>query len=331
MSEFQVHLEEARLALNERRFAAVADALQKARRSATSGSELARTVDLLGALLAHRGDAGLALRHHLEAARIARKNMTDWNGEVGPARAPRRDGESKDPILEANLLGSAGALAQLTDAPKIAEASLRRAMDLLAAAEDPPRSLVAETAFNLGVFLTNTGQAAAAIPYLEQALSLDRELPEGTPGRAATLMGSLLRLAAAHRRCQTASALNKAVELSIEAISLATLLGPSALATTRLELAAIEFARGDLLAAMEATRKAIDVIEDAPSGSVPDEAFLLGRAYIEMGLYARRLGRTKAARESLLRAADWARRADNAALVGTIARELNRLESDEPL
>lgn len=323
---FSMEISEAHKDLAVGRLSLAAGHLAEARKHATHCVEHAQILDTFGALLAQKRDFKEALEHHLQAALICRQAIDNWDGMVQPlSLPPEKDEPSSFPVSEARYLANVGALAQITDKPALAERSLIRAYHLLKAnPEKGTEALIAEVAHNLGVFLMNVGKIPESLPYLESSLKLDQAEMErqNTPLMRQTVHAGMLRLCAALRREQKPESHGRAMEIAYDSLELSDDINVLARVASLLELGSLHFAAGDLLLAMEKTREAIDKLEALP-GYVSDAnmAMQLGKAYVDLAIYARHLGRDAAAMKSLNRATEQANIAKSPALTAMIARE----------
>lgn len=315
-------LDEARRLLAIGRLSDAAGRLAEAREHASTAVDFARILDTFGAVLARKNDTDQALDHHLAAARIARESIDDWDGMVGAEKdPPAPEQPSAAPEVEAGALANAGALAQILERHGVAEAALRRAAALLRSLD--ASSMTAEIRHNLGVLLLRTGRATEARSELAAALAIDRGR-----GDSRLLVGDLLRLAAALRSGDD-PLLDDARDRISEALEYAAKMGPLAEAECHLELAAIERAGGRTLAALEATKAAVDRLEALPAtdaSSPSPRALPLGRAYVDLAFSARALGRRETALSALSRAAEQAEVCRNPVLAALIARERAALD-----
>lgn len=323
-------LNQARQALRLGQLSQAAGFITEARELASSACETALVVDTFGAILAQKNDLKNALSHHLTAARIVRDELNNWDGLVDTASPPNVEQDSANPLQEARFLANAGTLAQLADSPNIALAAFKRALSLFEqcqrASTPLPKThgLEAELRYNYGVLLMNTNKVLDAIPQLKKAVELDEQ--RNAPPEV--LHSDLLRLAAALRRSQQEQELKAALTAAERARGLVKGLNPVLQASTDLEIGAIQFAMGDILDAMSVTRKAIDLLESVPDYSMGETGSLqLGRAYVDMAIYARRLKRKNAALVSLNRAQEMANNAQSPVLAAMIARERGLLSS----
>jgi tetratricopeptide (TPR) repeat protein len=328
----EASLTNARRALSVGQLSLAAEHLAAARSRAETCVEHAQVLDTFGALLAQKQDFKQALAHHLQAARICRESQDDWDGMVQPlATPPDPRAESQHPISEARYLANVGALAQVSDKAALAEGSLARAYWLLTKNPSPNNDLLlAEVAHNLGVFLMNVGKVTESLPFLERSLELDRAALKAQNNAMfrRTVHSGQLRLAAALRRHQKPESHSKALAIAKESLELAADIDAAAVATSLLEIGALHFARGDLLKAMEVTNSAINGLEEVSTTmNTGIHALQLGRAYVDMAIYARHLGRKAAATQSLNRAIEQANFAKSPALTAMIGRESSIIQS----
>jgi tetratricopeptide (TPR) repeat protein len=329
---FTKSITEALRALSLGQLSSAAGHLAEAREAAQHCVDYARVLDTFGALLSQKQDFKQALEHHLQAAKLCREAIDDWDGLVLPlAQPPDLSVASSYPISEARYLANVGALAQISDKPAIAESALARAFWLLDQNPDPKSDpLLAEVAHNLGVFLMNVGKTEDSIPFLERSLRLDQASlkEQANPLFRQSVHSDLLRLSGALRRNQKPEHHERALEVVKQSLELADSIDATARASSLLELGALYFASGDLPLAMDQTRQAIDALEESQAlqnhGAI---ALQLGRAYVDLALYARRLGRKAAATQSLNRATEQANIARSPALTAMIARERAQLSS----
>ncbi|MDF1666681.1 MAG: tetratricopeptide repeat protein [Planctomycetota bacterium] len=327
---FGTVISEAHKTLAVGRLSDAAGHLAEARKLASHCIEHAQILDTFGAILAQKRDFKEALEHHLQAAQICRDAIDEWDGMVQAlALPPEKETPSKFPVSEARYLANVGALAQISDKPALAERSLIRAYHLLESnpetATDP---LLAEVAHNLGVFLMNVGKTTESVPFLESSLKLDQqELDrQNSPRMRQTVHAGMLRLCAALRREQKPESHGRAMEIAYDSLELSDDINVIARALSLLELGSLHFAAGDLPLAMEKTREAIDKLEALP-GHLNNAtiAMQLGKAYVDLSIYARHLGRGAAALQSLNRAAEQANVAQSPALTAMSARERAQL------
>lgn len=323
-------ISEAHKCLAVGRLSVAAGHLAEARKLASHCVEHAQILDTFGAILAQKRDFKEALEHHLQAAQICREAVDEWDGMVQPLALPPKKGlPSKFPVSEARYLANVGALAQITDKPALAEGALIRAYHLLESnPETANDQLLAEVGHNLGVFLMNVGKITESVPYLESSLKLDQQELErqNTPLMRQTVHAGMLRLCSALRREQKPESHGRAMEIAYDSLELSDDINVIARALSLLELGSLHFAAGDLLLAMEKTREAIDKLEALPGHlSNPSMAMQLGKAYVDLSIYARHLGRGAASLQSLNRAAEQANIAQSPALTAMIARERAQL------